>query len=155
MGVAFVGFLLPHCSLRLGRAAALAVWSSVLVVSTVFMMGMHSTFFTPAKYGIMPEILHPSVLSRGNGLLEGLSFTGQILGTVFGGLVYGQWHSVYDPPTRTLELGHEWMFGLILLGLAVIGAAASQLMARVPAADPDRPIELATRGARCGPIWRC
>jgi acyl-[acyl-carrier-protein]-phospholipid O-acyltransferase/long-chain-fatty-acid--[acyl-carrier-protein] ligase len=141
MGVAFVGFLLPHVTrFGWGEPRALAVWSSVLVVSTVFMMGMHSTFFTPAKYGIMPEILHPSVLSRGNGLLEGLSFTGQILGTVFGGLMYGQWQSKYDHPTRTLELGHEWVFGLILLGLAVIGAVASQLMDRVPAADADRPL---------------
>ena len=50
-------------------------------------MGTHSAFFVPAKYGMMPEILHTSVLSRGNGLLEGTSFIANILGTVFGGSV--------------------------------------------------------------------
>src|SRR5262249_23019162 len=45
-----------------------------IVLSTVFMMGLHSTFFVPAKYGAMPEILHESLLSRGNGILESLSF---------------------------------------------------------------------------------
>ncbi len=28
-----------------------------IVLSTVFLMGLHSAFFVPAKYGIMPEIL--------------------------------------------------------------------------------------------------
>ena len=30
---------------------------SWLVLSTVFLMGTHSAFFVPAKYGVMPEIL--------------------------------------------------------------------------------------------------
>src|SRR5215469_12816743 len=45
-----------------------------LVLSTVFLMGTHSAFFVPAKYGAMPEILQPQMLSRGNGVLESLSF---------------------------------------------------------------------------------
>src|SRR5271165_2359533 len=58
-----------------------------LVLSTVFLMGTHSAFFVPAKYGVMPEILQPHLLSRGNGLLESLSFLAVILGTVFGGVL--------------------------------------------------------------------
>ena len=50
-------------------------------------MGMHSAFFVPAKYGAMPEILQPHMLSRGNGLLESLSFLAIILGTVSGGFL--------------------------------------------------------------------
>ena len=56
-----------------------------VVTAAVFGMGLHSTFFVPAKYGAMPEILQPHMLSRGNGILESLSFLAVILGTVCGG----------------------------------------------------------------------
>ena len=45
-------------------------WGPWIVLSTVFLMGTHSAFFVPAKYGIMPEILKPEQLSKGNGILE-------------------------------------------------------------------------------------
>ena len=53
-----------------------------LVLATVFLMGTHSAFFVPAKYGVMPEILPPDKLSKGNGVLESLSFLAVILGLV-------------------------------------------------------------------------
>src|SRR5437868_2080388 len=58
-----------------------------LVLAAVFGMGTHSAFFVPAKYGVMPEILPPEQLSKGNGLLESLSFLAVILGTVTGGVL--------------------------------------------------------------------
>ncbi len=88
MALALVGFLLPHAAGLDIASALLAVASSVLLVSIVFLMGTHSAFFIPAKYGMMPEILDTSVLSRGNGFLEGTSFLANILGTVIGGLLY-------------------------------------------------------------------
>src|SRR5436190_5243260 len=54
----------------------------------VFLMGLHSTFFSPAKYGILPEIVSERDLSRGNGLLEMSTFLAIILGTSLGGTVY-------------------------------------------------------------------
>jgi MFS family permease len=98
-----------------------------LVLSTVFLMGTHSAFFVPAKYGAMPEILQPHMLSRGNGLLESLSFLAVILGTVLGGVL------------SQIFRGEEYYIGLILVGLAVIGALASLLIGRIPAANPQRP----------------
>ena len=67
-------------TLRRADPKLLAQWSAYLVIAAVFLMGTHSAFFVPAKYGVMPEILHSSVLSGGNGLLEGTSFVAQILG---------------------------------------------------------------------------
>jgi MFS family permease len=98
-----------------------------LVLSTVFLMGTHSAFFVPAKYGAMPEILRPQMLSRGNGVLESLSFLAVILGTVLGGVL------------SKVFRGEEYWIGVILVGLAVIGALASLLMQRMPAANPTRP----------------
>ena len=116
-GIAVVGFWLGTQGYRSGP------W---VVLSTVFLMGMHSAFFVPAKYGAMPEILSARQLSRGNGMLESLSFLAVILGTVFGGVLSFTFH------------GREYLIGLILLGLAVIGAVASLLIQRMPAANPER-----------------
>ena len=48
MGLALVGFLLPHVGGAWASAETLAAWSAVLVVSVVFLMGTHSAFFIPA-----------------------------------------------------------------------------------------------------------
>lgn len=101
-------------------------WGPWVVLATVFLMGMHSTFFVPAKYGVMPEILQPHLLSRGNGLLESLSFLAIILGTVCGGVL------------STWCEGREYIIGLVLFTLAVVGAFASLLIETMPAADPNR-----------------
>jgi MFS family permease len=117
-GIAVVGFWLGTHGERSGA------W---IVLSTVFLMGMHSAFFVPAKYGAMPEILTSRQLSRGNGVLESLSFLAVILGTVCGGVMSQQFR------------GEEHRIGFILFGLAVIGAVASLLIRKMPAANPDRP----------------
>jgi MFS family permease len=98
-----------------------------IVMLCVFLMGMHSAFFVPAKYGSMPEILQPHLLSRGNGILESLSFLAVILGTVFGGVL-----------SDVFALEDSIWIGVILTLLAIIGAAASLLIQKMPAANPDR-----------------
>jgi MFS family permease len=98
-----------------------------VVLGCVFLMGTHSAFFVPAKYGIMPEILPAEKLSRGNGVLESLSFLAVILGTVSGGVL------------SFVFLGDEIVIGCVLFALALVGAAASFLIRPVPAADPTKP----------------
>lgn len=98
----------------------------LLVLSTVFMMGTHAAFFAPAKYGAMPEILQPHILSRGNGILESTTFLAAILGTVSGGFLSYIFHDT------------EYWIGWTLLALSVVGVWASYLIAYLPAASPDR-----------------
>jgi MFS family permease len=108
----------------LGRHGnAIGPW---VVLSTVFLMGMHSAFFVPAKYGAMPEVLQSQLLSRGNGLLESLSFLAIILGTVVGGVL------------SEVFRGQEYWIGVVLVGLAVLGAIASLFIERMPAANSQR-----------------
>jgi MFS family permease len=138
-GLALFGFLLPHLhAFGWVDKGTLAIWSACLVASGVFLMGTHSAFFVPAKYGVMPEILQPTVLSRGNGWLEGTSFVAQILGTSFGAFLYGQVKSTTTP--SGFQLGHEWVIGAVLFGLACIGALFSFLIERMPPAAPGRPL---------------
>jgi MFS family permease len=126
--VALVGFWLGSNGNSVGP------W---LVLAMVAGMGTHSAFFVPAKYGIMPEILPPGQLSRGNGILESLSFLAVILGTVCGGVL------------SFLFLRNEKVIGFILFGLALVGAAASLLIRRVPAANPTRQFPRYLYG----PLW--
>jgi acyl-[acyl-carrier-protein]-phospholipid O-acyltransferase/long-chain-fatty-acid--[acyl-carrier-protein] ligase len=92
-------------------------------------MGMHSAFFVPAKYGSMPEILQPHLLSKGNGILESASFLAVILGTVCGGVLSDE--NVFK--------GREYLIGILLVTLAIVGALASLLIHKMPAANPHRP----------------
>jgi MFS family permease len=126
--VAEVGIALIALSgFWLGSVHGSPLLGSWIVLSTVFLMGTHSAFFVPAKYGAMPEILQPQLLSKGNGLLESLSFLAVILGTVCGGGL-SFWFK-----------GHEYAIGLVLVALAMIGAASSLFIQKMPAANPTRP----------------
>lgn len=114
----------------------LGVW---IVLSAVFLMGTHAAFFSPAKYGAMPEILQAHALSKGNGVLESSTFLANILGTVCGGLLSFTLHN------------REYGIGLILLVLSIIGAGASLMMAKLPASDPTKkfdPISPLTNGLK-------
>jgi MFS family permease len=104
-------------------------WGPWLVMSAVFLMGLHSAFFVPAKYGAMPEILQPQQLSKGNGVLESTSFLAIILGTVTGGIL----------SSPLCFKGSEYFIGVILVALAAIGAGCSLLIQPIPAANPNRP----------------
>ena len=124
-GVAVVGFYLGNDGVK-GHDQL----GPMIVLGCVFLMGMHSAFFVPAKYGVMPEILPPHLLSKGNGLLESLSFLAVILGTVCGGVL------------SELYRGQEVMIGWVLLGLAIVGALASFMIRKMPATNPTRKLPL-------------
>ncbi|MGA2028688.1 MAG: MFS transporter [Verrucomicrobiota bacterium] len=106
--------------------AALALKNLPMELASVFFMGVHSAFFGPSKYGLLPELLPEKKLSWGNGLLEFGTFTAIILGTVtaaFMAVCFG---------------GKQIWSGVILVALALAGLIASLGITRVPAADPAK-----------------
>ena len=121
-----IGVKLGEIGIMLFAAVALKLEMQGLQLAAICLMGLHSTIFAPAKYGIMPEVLPTSKLSAGNGILELLTFVGIILGTFAGGWL-----------AETLMHREMWA-GLLLAGLAAVGLLTSIGIAKVPAADPGK-----------------
>jgi acyl-[acyl-carrier-protein]-phospholipid O-acyltransferase/long-chain-fatty-acid--[acyl-carrier-protein] ligase len=112
--------------IMLFAAVALKLDMQSLQLAAICLMGIHSTVFAPAKYGVMPEVLSTSKLSAGNGILELLTFVGIILGTYAGGWL-----------AETLAEREVWS-GVLLAALAAVGLMTSIGIAKVPAADPGK-----------------
>jgi Acyl-CoA synthetases (AMP-forming)/AMP-acid ligases II len=97
-----------------------------ILIGCIFLMGTHSAFFGPSKYGSLPELLPEKRLSWGNGMLELGTFMAIILGTVAAGFM------------ATLFRHNQSWSGLILMALAAVGLATSLGITRVPAANPTK-----------------
>src|SRR3954467_4792255 len=52
-------------------------------------VGLGAAAYSPAKYGILTELLPPSQLVKANGWIEGLTITSIILGVLLGGQLIG------------------------------------------------------------------
>ena len=65
-------------------ALGFATHSIEVLLGALFLMGVHSTFFAPAKYGMLPEVLHDTELVGGNALVEMGTFVAILLGTLVG-----------------------------------------------------------------------
>ena len=104
-------------------AGTLALWldsSGVLLPLAILgMMGAQSALFSPAKYGILPEILPHDRLTAGNALLESSTFLAIIAGSAAGGWLL----QAAGPRT--------WIGGLFLTALGVAGWLASLAVPRV------------------------
>lgn len=106
--------------------AGLTTQNRQILLAGIFCMGVHSAFFGPSKYGLLPELLDEKKLSWGNGLIEFGTYTAVILGGVAAALM----HKYIGP-------GQAWS-GAFLIALAFAGLGTSLGITRVPAADPAR-----------------
>jgi acyl-[acyl-carrier-protein]-phospholipid O-acyltransferase/long-chain-fatty-acid--[acyl-carrier-protein] ligase len=121
-----------------------------MMVVVLFLMALHSTIFSPAKYGFVPELLEDKDLSRANGLLEMTTFVAIVLGTSLSSFLFAYWK------------GEAWKMGLVLMGVAIAGLAVSfgiPRTAAVPTKDKFRwnPIAEVVIGTkhllRDKPLW--
>jgi acyl-[acyl-carrier-protein]-phospholipid O-acyltransferase/long-chain-fatty-acid--[acyl-carrier-protein] ligase len=102
--------------------AALVANSINLLLVVLFLLATQATFFSPAKYGILPEAVGEVQISRANGLVELTTFVAIVVGTSFGSALFEHWKS------RPLALG------LAMLGFAVLGTLLCLHIPKVPPA---------------------
>jgi acyl-[acyl-carrier-protein]-phospholipid O-acyltransferase/long-chain-fatty-acid--[acyl-carrier-protein] ligase len=102
--------------------AAFYTRSLPFLVVVLFLMGLHSTFFGPAKYGLLPELLEEKDLSNGNGLIQMSTFLAIIGGTLAAG------------PLLQHTRDRLYLASLAFVSIAALGALASFFITPVPAA---------------------
>ena len=93
-----------------------------LLLVLIFLMGVHSTFFGPIKYSLLPEALKNDELIIGNALIEGGTFLAILLGTILGGVVVRS------------QNGIEIISASVVL-FAVIGYISSRFIPKTPISD--------------------
>ena len=108
----------------------LAANNQQILLAGIVLMGTHSAFFGPSKYGLLPELLSKEKLSWGNGIIEFGTITAIILATVAAAYMHEGFGA------------HQWWSGVILIALACLGLCVSLGITRVPAADPARKFRL-------------
>lgn len=101
-------------------ATGLMLHSIPLMLIALFAMGMHSTFFGPIKYAILPQHLDGDHVLGGTGLVEAGTYIAILLGTVAGGslptpwaaagvvimAVIGRFSGGFVPPAAAIVDGH-------------------------------------------------
>lgn len=110
--------------------AGIGFWlSSVpLLITALALMGIHSAFFGPVKFGMLPELMHERELTAANALIAAGTFLAILLGNVGG--VYLVTHA-----------GPAWEPALWMLVVAIAGLAFAWNIPKLPPAAPDRAIE--------------
>src|SRR6476661_4495488 len=84
-----------------------------LLYLVLFLIALQAAFFSPAKYGILPEILPDRDLSRANGVLEMSTFVAIVAGTAAGSVMFDALHD------------RLWIIGVAVVGIALVGTALS------------------------------
>jgi len=108
MGFSFAGFYFENIA---------------LLLTLIFLMGVHSTFFGPIKYSLLPEHLKDNELVSGNALIELGTFLAILLGTILGGVVI-------------LSTNGIKIISVTVVSFAIIGYLSSCFIPKAPASDP-------------------
>jgi MFS family permease len=102
-------------------AAGLLIHSIPLMLLALFAMGVHSSFFGPIKYAVLPQHLQRDEVLGGTGLVEAGTYVAILMGTIAGGLI--------KPPVAAVGV----------LAVALLGWFAGRQVPPAPP-EPDAPI---------------
>ena len=120
-------------------------------------VGLGAAAYSPAKYGILTELLPPEKLVAANGWIEGLTVSSIILGTVLGGVLISSTVSqsllAFDMPT--FDTGIDTPAESAILIIMMIYVVAALINLKIPdtgaryVSQKTNPIELVKDFAIC------
>ena len=127
-----------------------AMLFSVHPLMSYAIVGLGAAAYSPAKYGILTELLPPEKLVAANGWIEGLTVSSIILGTVLGGVLISSTVSksllAWDMPT--LDTGIDTPAESAILIIMMIYVVAALINLKIPdtgaryVSQKTNPIEL-------------
>jgi MFS family permease len=103
-------------AIMLFGAVGIFLHSIPMMLTSLFAMGVHSTFFGPIKYAILPQHLEKDEVLGGTGLVEAGTYLAILGGTIAGGII----------PANLAAIG--------IIIVAIIGRLTAQ---HVPLAPPE------------------
>jgi len=94
-----------------------------LMLAALFAMGVHSTFFGPIKYAILPQHLRADEVLAGTGLVEAGTYIAILAGTILAGWIPVEWAAA----------------GVVLT--ALVGYATGRMVPPAPPQSPPEPLD--------------
>lgn len=122
-----IGCLLMFCYSLFGLAATEQI---VLICIAYAIVGTGAAAYSPAKYGIITEMLPPEKLVIGNSWIEGMTVVSIIMGSVVGGLLVSPAVSAWLLSHNTLQqiASTPAEVAIVMIGLLYIAAALTNLL---------------------------
>jgi MFS family permease len=127
-----------------GAAGLAMAWQGIavgtvampLMLLALFAMGVHSTFFGPIKYAILPQHLRADEVLGGTGLVEAGTYVAILGGTLLAGIIpveaaavgvlaialIGYLSGRQVPPAPALEEGHRIDLNILRSSIRLVGA---------------------------------
>ncbi|MGB6220607.1 MFS transporter [Haloferula sp.] len=116
--IGFAGFLMGN------------LW---LTLAALLILAIQSSFFGPAKYGMIPELVGKEQLSQANGSINMFTNLAVIAGTLAAGPVY----SFYAPEPGSSLSPMLWLPGVAMLLTAILGLIVALPIPKLEAMDPE------------------
>ena len=96
------------------------------------LVGLGAAAYSPAKYGILTELLLPSQLVKANGWIEGLTIASIILGVLLGGQLVGPWMASALGQLTGETLHADWVAKAAIASLVLVYLLAAFFNLRIP-----------------------
>jgi MFS family permease len=109
--------------IMLAGGVGLLLSSVPMMLAAVLAMGVHSTFFGPIKYALLPQHLKPDEVLGGTGLVEAGTYLAILAGTIAAGFIDG----------RTTAI--------VVVVVALIGWVAGRAVPPAPPLDEKAPLD--------------
>ncbi len=116
--------------------AAFVLWNQMGMAGllfVIFLMGAHSAFFGPPKWGILPELFAERDLPLANGIILMTTFLAIIFGTALAGLL----KQIVAP--NDVDIHRLWLASIACIVIAVLGTLTAVQIRPLRPVNPQLP----------------
>ncbi len=95
-----------------------------ILLLTLFLFGLHSTFFGPIKYSLIPHYSKSESLVFSNALISSGTFVAILIGTILGGIAVS-------------DQSNLWFLKILIIGFASLGLIFAKRLNSVPVVEDE------------------
>ncbi len=127
------------------------------MLTVLCLLGVQGAFFSPSKYGSLPDLVPHEKLTEANGLIGMTTMIAVVSGQVLGGFLF--WATTdFGPDGNPAQLStsglvNSWIWIVTLLGIATLGWITSLFITKLPSADPTAKFPLNPATQICKDIY--